>query len=97
MKGRVYISGAISGTEDYLERFETAEKKLIEEGYTVINPARIMSSLPADTSYEEYMNIGIIMLDMCQRIYMLKGWEKSPGANREFGYALGKGMELLSE
>lgn len=37
------------------------------------------------------------MLDMCQQIYMLKGWEKSLGANREFGYALAKGMTILNE
>lgn len=28
MKGKIYISGAISGTKDYLERFEVAEKKI---------------------------------------------------------------------
>lgn len=97
MKGKIYISGAINGTKDYLERFEVAEKKLVEDGYSVVNPAKIMSFLPTDTTYEQYMDMGIIMLDMCQQIYMLKGWEKSLGANREFGYALAKGMTILNE
>ena len=38
MEIKVYISGATAGTEDYLERFEEAEKKLTEVGYSVINP-----------------------------------------------------------
>lgn len=36
----VYISGKITGTKDYLERFETVEHDLILQGYDVINPAK---------------------------------------------------------
>ena len=28
------------------------------------------------------MKMSMTMLEMCNYIYMLKGWEKSPGANR---------------
>ena len=37
----IYISGPITGTSDYMERFEKAEKELIENGYSVINPAKV--------------------------------------------------------
>ena len=37
----IYISGPITGTSDYMERFEKAEKELIENGYSVINPAEV--------------------------------------------------------
>ena len=37
------------------------------------------------------------MLDMCDSIYMIKGWEKSCGANREYGYALAKDMMIMYE
>lgn len=37
------------------------------------------------------------MLGMCGSIYMLKGWEKSCGANREYGYALAKDMTVILE
>ena len=30
----IYISGPITGTSDYMERFEKAEKELIENGYS---------------------------------------------------------------
>lgn len=70
---RVYISGPITGTEDYMERFARAEKRLIIDGYSVINPASVNSMMPSDTTYEEYMKMSITMLDMCEAICMLKG------------------------
>ena len=37
------------------------------------------------------------MLDMCDGIYLLKGWEKSCGSNRELGYAMAKGKIILRQ
>lgn len=34
---------------------------------------------------------------MCDQIYMLKGWEKSCGANQEYGYALACDMIIERE
>lgn len=92
---RLYISGPITGTADYMERFEEAENRLKKQGYSVINPAKFNAVLPVDTSYEEFMNIDFALLDMCGAVYMLDGWEKSCGANREYGYALAKGMWIF--
>ena len=100
---RVYISGAITGTDDYMERFAKAEKELTEQGYSVVNPAKVNAQLPEDTTYEEYMKMCFCMLDMCDSIYLLKGFEKSCGANRELGYAMAKkkavfyNRELMNE
>lgn len=94
---RIYISGAITGTDDYMERFANAEKELTEQGYSVVNPAKVNAQLPSDTDYEDYMKMSFCMLSMCDAIYMLNGWQKSFGANRELGYAMGKRMTVLSE
>lgn len=94
---KIYISGAITGTDNYMERFAKAEKELTEQGYSVVNPAKVNAQLPEDTSYEEYMKMRFCMLDMCEAIYMLKGWEKSCGANRELGYSLAKDMIIMYE
>ena len=37
------------------------------------------------------------MMDMCDTIYLLKGWEKSKGANQEYRYALAKCYTILKE
>lgn len=94
---KIYISGAITGTDDYMERFAKSEKELTEQGYSVVNPAKVNAQLPEDTCYEEYMKMSFCMLDMCDSIYMLKGWDKSCGANRELGYALAKCMIIMYE
>lgn len=65
MKQRIYISGAITGTDDFMERFAKAQKDLEEQGYSVVNPAAVNSMLPEDTRYEEYMSMSFLMLDMC--------------------------------
>ena len=94
---KIYISGAITGTDDYMERFAKAENELTEKGYSVVNPAKVNAQLPEDTTYEEYMKMCFCMLDMCEAIYMLDGFEKSCGANREYGYALAKDMIIMHE
>ena len=94
---RVYISGAITGTDDYMERFKKAEKELTDKGYSVVNPAKVNAQLPGDTTYEEYMKMCFCMLDICEEIFMLRGWKKSCGANREYEYAMAKDMIIMYE
>ena len=94
---KIYISGAITGTTDFMERFAKAEKELTKQGYSVVNPAKVNAQLPEDTKYEEYMKMCFCMLNMCDGIYMLKGWEKSCGANREYGYAMAKEKTIFIE
>lgn len=94
---KVYISGAITGTDDYIERFATMEEHLISQGHTVINPAKVNANLPTDTTWEEYMRMSILMLSMCDTICMLKGWDKSRGANREYLWALDHNYSVMFE
>ena len=97
MDARIYISGAITGTTDYMDRFCKAEEELTKQGFSVINTAKVNAQMPDDTTYEEYMKMSFTMLDMCEYIYMLDGWHKSTGANRELGYAMGKDMTIMYE
>ena len=43
---RVYISGPITKDKDFYSKFKNAETKLREEGYEVINPAKIGLLMP---------------------------------------------------
>lgn len=94
---RIYLSGAITGTSDYMERFRVAEEKLTQDGYIVFNPAAVNAMMPKGTTYEEYMQVSLTLLDMCDAICMMDGWRDSKGANREYGYALAKDMIIVEE
>lgn len=98
MKKRVYISGAITGIDNYKEYFARAEQKLIEKGYAVYNPAKLSDIMPLDvTSWEEYMIISIEMLKMCDIIYVLNNWVDSKGAKIEVEFALENNKEIIYE
>lgn len=94
---RIYLSGPITGTNDYLGRFEVAEKKLAKLGYSIINPAKVCAQLPEDTKYEQYMKVCIAMLETADAIYMMEGWRESIGACKEYSMATFLGIHVLME
>ena len=92
---RIYLSGGITGIENYSQIFKRKQTELEELGYEVLNPALLGLIMPTSATWQEYMNLCIPMLDMWHGIYMLDGWEKSKGATEEFNYAVGKRIEML--
>ena len=93
---RIYISGPITNVLDYKEKFARAEQNLKAKypDAEIINPT-VLDKLPL--TYDEYMELDLRLLGMCEGIYMLKGWEDSKGSNREYGYALAKGKAIYFE
>ena len=86
MNNLIYISGKITGTTDYIERFQKAEDELVSKGYRVVNPAKVCSYLP-ELSHSEYMNICIEMLKPCDSVYFLEDWVNSIGACCEYQFS----------
>ena len=93
---RVYISGGITGISDYKDKFNDAEMKLKSLCYSVINPAKVNDILPTDMSYDEYMEIDYKMLDMCEIIYLIPGWNKSKGSKLELKKAMDMNMRIMT-
>lgn len=90
----IYIAGPITGNENYSKDFANAEKILSANGRnTVLNPA----ILPTGLSWEECMPVCFAMLDICDAVYFLEGWEHSRGARLEFERATKRGMRLIFE
>ena len=93
----VYISGPITGTTDYMKRFQAAEKHLMDIGHRALNPARTNQCYPEGTAWEEYMRNSIRILSKADAIYLLKGWRGSRGACLEQQIAVALGMTIMEE
>ena len=103
----IYISGDAEFFEDdntdYGSAFDGAEQYLthdvqVYEDTGVINSyARIKELREAGkiTDIRQEMLVRINMLSQCDKIYMLKGWEKNQTARAEYEYAKAVGMRYV--
>lgn len=91
---RIYISGPITGVENYIEIFLKKQLELEKLGNEVVNPALLYLIMPNSSTWQEYMDICIPLLKLCDKIAMLKGYENSKGACEELKYALQNGIML---
>ena len=90
----IYIAGKMTGAPNYnFDRFNAKEAELLKEGWRVLNPAKI-GFLP---EYKMYWPINKAMLDGADAVYMLDGWEDSPGARKELFYAIKIGLPVMFE
>lgn len=94
MRAKIYLSGAITGNPDYMAQFDEAEKELTAKGWRVLNPAKTSATLPA-TSYLVYMQLSLVQMQDASAIYMLQGWERSPGAVFEKHVAESMGYAVI--
>ena len=82
---RVYIAGAITGKFEYKEAFMRAERRIKELGHIALNPSFLPEGLA------NYFEINKAMIDQCDAIYVLSGYEESVGTKKELEYAKRKG------
>ena len=94
-KKRIYISGKITGESNYKSIFEKAEKELTSKGYDVINPCKVAEY--EFFTYEEFMKMDFLLIEMVDAIYMLKNWKTSKGAKAELRYAEALGKKVYFE
>ena len=81
---KIYIAGPMTGLPDYNRpEFNKLAKKFKGLGYVVLNPA----VLPDGLEYREYMAITLKMVEVCDIVALLPGWENSKGAQLEKHHA----------
>ena len=103
-KMKIYISGPVTGTTDYIERFAKTEKHLSSSfgKIEIFNPVRyIINTLrkPEEIGWPFIMSI--LLDELCYgnytHIYLMQGWQNSEGAVIEKCYAKRLGMEFIYE
>ena len=100
---KVYISGPITDNEDYIEDFAAAEYELMKQGHLAANPAKLSSAIQrhalddAEIEYdhEDWMRTVTVLLEKCDAIYLIKGWDESQGALQEYQAAKKLGLKVL--
>lgn len=86
---RIYISGPITGLENYEEVFGAAVDSLLAAGFEdLINPA--LNKAIINATYEDYMDMSYMQIDKADLLVLLPGWHNSIGARREVEYATSK-------
>ena len=88
---KIFLSGPITGREDYRARFAQAAAYYRRKGCAVLNPAE----LPEGMEPAEYMRICLSMIDVADAVVFLPGMGQSPGSNVERAYAYYARKEIL--
>lgn len=102
----IYISGGITGVENWQDIFMAAEQDLILRLHArlfIFNPVKIAKDLERSfkvnigktPGYTDYMREDIKILARCNAICMLPGWKRSKGARLEYRIAKILNMQIL--
>lgn len=91
----IYISGKITGNDNYMCDFMNAELEIKKDfpDVKIVNPINTTGC----NSWAEYMRKDLLLLLECDTIYMLKGWRRSKGAKLEYKIARALGMNIIFE
>lgn len=91
----VYISGPMTSYPDLNYPAFNAMEAFLKENFhcRVFNPARH----PVGLTFEQYMEMDLRDLELCDTIVMLDGWQSSKGANIERRRARELNLKVLSQ
>ena len=95
---KIYISGRITGTNDYRERFSEAEELIRRRGHEPVNPVKLDQIFnPATTTWTQFMLASLGILRACHGIYLMPGWEDSKGARLEHDEAVRCSLKVYKD
>ena len=88
----VYIAGPMKGKKNMNRpAFYEAQDALEENGYLVLNPAKLPIGMPQTA----YLPICLKMVDQADVVAMMEGWQSSDGAKIERAYAQYQGKRIV--
>ena len=97
---KIYISGPISGIPLAQARanFAAAAAAVESRGHEAVNPCKTQEILrPETTSWRHYMLVALALLDACDAVLLLDGWQESKGARLEYETAITQHKRIFAE
>lgn len=90
----LYIAGPMTGYADFnLPAFAYATARLTAAGYHAVNPGR--HGVDPTMTWADYARRGLSeLVNLCDGVALLDGWETSRGATLEFTVARALGMRI---
>lgn len=104
-KKLIYISGKITGDDNYRAKFAMARDRLTRDGYNVLNPVERADRLDrlrqamgyAAPTWSDYMRECLVAIIDVDAVYMLRDWQESRGARLEHYIAEELGINIVYE
>lgn len=97
---KIYIAGPIGNrpASEFVPHFQKAAEAIEAAGNEALNPVALCAHLPSGSTWEQYMQVCLntVLFD-AEGIYLLEGWEDSPGAEIEFNVARRRCLETFYE
>ena len=94
---KIYLAGQMAGLPElnYPAFYEMAEKLHKKFGWEIINPAAYKYDDDDKYTYHKVLYRDFLLIDECDGIYLMKGWENSSGASCELALARLMGLEIM--
>ena len=88
---KIYIVGAVTGVENWKDKFKYAESYYFMEGHDEI---KTPMDYPPNLTAKEYMELSCESVFWADKIIVTKGWEKSKGTRAEIALAESFGLPV---
>lgn len=99
-KGRVFISGAYSGTPEEIEYNLSMARRISEEalvaGWVPICPNIYWHPFAEYQDYDFWLEAAVGLIETCQVLVLVPGWERSSGVAKEIARAKELGIPILT-
>jgi len=89
-----YRAGTITEIGDNIQRAKEASKVLWKSGYAVICPHMNSAMLDGLVPDKQFLDAGLLMIEKCDVVFVLKNWSSSEGSKAEVIHAKAKGIEV---